>query len=226
MQTKEEIKQYKKEYYLKNKQAILEHKRTYRNENKEKVAKQRRQYCLKTKEQKREYDKKYREQNKAKEIARRIKIRITPLERFFKYVDITDETDCWLWKGQIPKERRYGYFTINSKALRAHRYIYTQIFGEIKKGYEVCHTCDNPSCVNPWHLFLGTHEDNMKDMVNKNRSRKGEKSAKAKLTQEEVLKIKHDERKASFLSTEYKVSKSTIYDIKKGKTWCHLEEPA
>lgn len=79
------------------------------------------------------------------------------------------ESGCWLWLGWIDKDgyagtRRYG-------EQRVHRVAYKTFVGEVPAGLLVCHKCDTRSCVNPAHLFLGTHKDNTHDMIRKNRSR-------------------------------------------------------
>ena len=77
-----------------------------------------------------------------------------------------DGDDCWLWEGCID---RRGYGRIGRE--RAHRRMWQSCHGPIPAGMFVCHTCDNPPCVRPDHLFLGTHTDNMRDMVSKGRGR-------------------------------------------------------
>jgi hypothetical protein len=77
---------------------------------------------------------------------------------------------CWLWTG-TKWNTGYGYFRKNRKIQVAHRYMYALYKGTFDPKLHVLHTCDNPSCVNPEHLFLGTHTDNMKDMTSKGRHR-------------------------------------------------------
>jgi hypothetical protein len=84
----------------------------------------------------------------------------------------------------------------------------------------VCHTCDNPACFNPYHLFLGTHKNNMRDMVRKNRAFRstGEKSGVHKLSTFEVIKIREDNRFITIIAKEYGVVKSTISMIRNFKS--------
>lgn len=80
-----------------------------------------------------------------------------------------NEKDCWIWVGCKDKDG-YGKITYKAKDCRAHRESYRVFNGPISRGMIICHTCDNPSCVNPKHLWLGTHEDNVRDMYNKGRN--------------------------------------------------------
>ena len=87
-------------------------------------------------------------------------------ERFFQKVDKTES--CWLWKGAL-NSRGYGSFSFEGKIISSHRYSYETYVGKIPEGMHVCHSCDVRNCVNPEHLWAGTHSDNMKDMVSKDR---------------------------------------------------------
>lgn len=118
-------------------------------------------------------------------------------ERFFRYVREM-ESGCWEWNGCILRSG-YGQFSITpSEKWRAHRLAWTLSVGPVPPGMFVLHTCDNRKCVNPNHLFLGNHEDNMNDKVSKGRqargaavnARKGQFSGKAKLLDSEVEEIR------------------------------------
>lgn len=87
-------------------------------------------------------------------------------ERFFQKV-VKTET-CWLWNGALTS-RGYGSFRFNEKSMSAHRFSYQNFKGEIPEGMLVCHTCDTPACVNPEHLWIGTHLNNSDDKYGKNR---------------------------------------------------------
>lgn len=88
------------------------------------------------------------------------------IESFWSKVDKTET--CWLWT-KSKYRHGYGCFCAMGTRHKAHRVSYEIAYGKIKDGLFVCHKCDNPSCVNPDHLFLGTHKDNALDMVNKGR---------------------------------------------------------
>ena len=88
------------------------------------------------------------------------------IERFWSKVDKTEV--CWNWT-ELLTNNGYGQFSIKGKAVRAHRWIFQRVFGELPKDILVCHKCDNPKCVRPDHLFAGTSQDNNIDTVKKQR---------------------------------------------------------
>jgi hypothetical protein len=95
-----------------------------------------------------------------------------PEERFWEKVRKAGPEECWEWSG-VKLPRGYGIFTIGYTKIYSHRYAWSLGNGEIPDGMYVCHKCDNPSCCNPAHLFVGTASDNNADMDRKGRARRG-----------------------------------------------------
>jgi len=136
-----------------------------------------------------------------------------------------DKSGCWLWEGSV-YSNGYGKFSIGNKIVYPHRVVYTIFIGEIPDRKLVCHSCDNRLCCNPTHLWAGTHEDNMLDMVKKNRawyiSLYREDNYNSKLTERDIPKIRrmlacsYSQRN---IGKVFGVSKTTIGYIKQGKTW-------
>ena len=90
--------------------------------------------------------------------------------RIQRKIEPVTESGCWIWTGAA---NRYGHSCLKGKAKTAHRLVYELLIGEIPEGMELMHSCDIGVCVNPNHLSVGTHNDNMKDMVKKGRSKSG-----------------------------------------------------
>lgn len=130
-------------------------------------------------------------------------------------------TGCWLWTRSVDG-KGYGAITYAKKHQRAHRISYAAFKDIIPEGLYVCHKCDVRACVNPDHLFLGTLQENFKDMRLKGRSCKGSKKWSAKLTEEQVLAIRKDSRSSFVIGKEYGVSKVAIEMIKRRATWRHI----
>lgn len=148
---------------------------------------------------------------------------LSPEERFWEKVAIGKEDKCWLWIGNGD---RYGRFRYNGQDWKAHRYSYLLHYGDIPKGYYVCHTCDNGLCVNPKHLFAGTQSDNMKDMYKKKRRvYNGKNYPNRKLSEKDVIHMIKDflsGEKRKDLAIKYNISLATIHDILGGRTWKYL----
>lgn len=149
---------------------------------------------------------------------------LTLRERFYRYVRTGD--GCWEWLGY---RDRNGYGRLNVKGLPqlASRVSYLVHNGDIPKGQCICHKCDNPACVNPDHLFLGTQADNVADMHAKGRARKraltGADHHASKLDGEAVRNIRASEEPVAVLARRFNVSRATVYSVLKGLTWTHVK---
>lgn len=145
-------------------------------------------------------------------------------KRFMDKVMPEPNTGCWLWCGTVP--RGYGQVRYKGKIKLAHRVSYELYSGsKIPLNYDVLHTCDVPSCVNPDHLFVGSHNDNMKDMVVKGRSTRGELQRSSKLTKEDVMEIRRlTNSSLSDIAERFKISTDHACRIRKGKHWKHLKK--
>jgi hypothetical protein len=141
-------------------------------------------------------------------------------ERFWSYVAKGNEEECWEWRGAL-KKNGYGVLTVNHRQVLVHRLSYELHNGDIGD-LCVCHSCDNPKCVNPNHLFLGTHQENMDDKVEKGRVSRGEDLPQTKLTVEDVLFIRESAESLRALSKRFGVSYQAISLIRNRKTWNHV----
>lgn len=129
---------------------------------------------------------------------------------------------CWIWLFGKDQDG-YGQVKFEGKNTRASRCAYVLYKGRIPAGMFVCHTCDNPSCVNPGHLFVGTAGDNNIDKTKKGRGAKGERMANAKATDAIVRSIRTDTRPVKEIAKEYSMSETSVYYIINRKTWKHVE---
>lgn len=120
----------------------------------------------------------------------------------------------------------HGELAYKGVRYRAHRLAYIAYIGPIPDGLVVCHACDNPSCINPEHLFIGTQADNLADARKKKRMKAplvyGEQHGLSRLTESDVLKIREDNRPYRQIARDYGVNPSTIKRAKTGETWGHI----
>ena len=139
---------------------------------------------------------------------------------------VDESTGCWnctSHKVNINNRGFVGYFICNRGGYRSlHRYMYAQKYGDISSDDIIRHICDNPMCINPEHLIKGTHNDNVQDRVNRNRSAIGEKNGRAKLTEAQVIEIYNSDYTNSELANIYHVDNKVIYDIKHKNKWKYL----
>lgn len=147
------------------------------------------------------------------------------VDRFWGYVNKLGPDDCWEWKSAITKAG-YGLLSVNGVRIYAHR-ISAELHGLDIKEKHVCHKCDNPPCVNPNHLFVGTAKDNMCDAANKGRAVPppilfGEQNGCSKLTDEAVREIRSSTEPSRKLGKKFGVSKTNILRVRHGVIWGHV----
>ena len=151
--------------------------------------------------------------------------RVDIVSRFWSKVHVSDPSSCWEWTG-AKKFGGYGEIGHEGKNKSAHRLAYEFANGPIPEGLFVCHRCDNPACVNPSHLFVGTQLENALDCVEKGRMPRGNNRAFSKLTDSQVLEIRARYSSGSVyqadLASEYGVSESNISAIVRRVKWKHL----
>lgn len=148
---------------------------------------------------------------------------------------VDPETGCWVWNASRTNPRRgrgYGRISIGGALYVAHRVAWRLFRGPIPTGSRVLHNCDNPPCVNPEHLFLGTQADNISDAASKGRlvpptrpresAPRGERSPQAKLTTSHVIAIRASTRSHSALAREFHVTPQAIAAVRGRRTWRHI----
>jgi hypothetical protein len=137
---------------------------------------------------------------------------------------------CWEWKSTARLKSGYGRISINGKQYLAHRASWEFFYGPIPEGMIVRHKCDNPPCCNPLHLELGTDAENYQDMIERGRrifrGAKGEKNCKAKLSENQVIKIRqmyeHGNESTNTLARKFGVTQALISQIVLRKIWKHI----
>lgn len=149
------------------------------------------------------------------------------IDQFYRYVGRKQPNGCILWTGTTTKDG-YGRIskTIANSKRQAHRISYELFVGPIHDSLFVLHRCDNPLCINPTHLFLGTHQDNMTDMLVKGRSSRGERNRHAKLTESQVVEITNLRARGVALKTivqMFGINRGSVWCIVSKKTWKNIE---
>ncbi len=148
-------------------------------------------------------------------------------ERFNEKWKLDKRSGCHVWKAST-RGKGYGQFKLNYKNTSAHRVAYELAYGPIPESMHVCHKCDNPPCVNPKHLWLGTNEENIEDKSNKGRynAARGSDNGSAKVTEKMAIKIrwlystgKHTQTR---LATRFNISRGAVGQLIRKETWKHI----
>lgn len=149
-------------------------------------------------------------------------------DRFWMKVDKSGgDSSCWQWTG-AKHPKGYGNFMANRNGLTriAHRLAYLLAHGELPHDKMVCHSCDNPSCCNPAHLFLGSAKENSHDMVKKMRSPHGERQGHTTLTRREVTAIHRlyatKKLKQKEIGEAFGISQQTANAIINKRSWKYI----
>ena len=164
----------------------------------------------------------YTAQNlRVKEIRERLE-KLLEVARFLEKVGDPDKNGCWPWLGCITHENRgltqmSTSFRWRGRSVPAPRAVVEMFFRDLKKGEFVCHECDNRICVNPDHLFIGTHEDNILDKTFKGR-------AARKLTPDLVREIRKAVGGQDEIAARFGVGQASVSAIKTGRTWGWLKD--
>ena len=142
-------------------------------------------------------------------------------ERFWEKVIRQSARDCWLWNAST-FHSGYGRFTVNNRSVGAHRVSWELTNGPVPDDMCVLHSCDNPRCVNPAHLFIGTHGDNSHDRDRKGRTARGERIWNSKLTRYDVALIRASTSTAEKIARRFGIHKSLVWKIKHRELWRHV----
>lgn len=139
-------------------------------------------------------------------------------QRFEDKFEEGQPDECWLWQASTMTSG-HGYFDQTS----AHRIAYELEHGEVPDDAHVLHKCGTRHCVNPRHLYVGSHDDNMQDRLDDGNYARGEAATRGKLTVDEVRQIRSADATYGELADQYDVSKRTINDIVNHNTWTHID---
>lgn len=159
------------------------------------------------------------------------------ISTFWSHVDRRSDDECWEWSAgktsRLPGQN-YGLFSWNHKGIRAHRFSFELHYGPLVGKEMACHTCDNPPCCNPKHLFRGNAKRNSDDMMSKGRHKngqmvhpeivkRGQSHPMHKITEAKAMEILRSSASTNDLM-QYSLSKSAVNGIRSGRSWAHLKK--
>lgn len=139
--------------------------------------------------------------------------------RFENKFEAEPMSGCWLWTAAT-SPKGYGHFRAeNGDVIHAHRWAYANYVSSIPHGQHVLHKCDNPACVNPSHLFVGTNADNVADKVKKKRQARGQTMPNAKITDTIADEIRKSNESSRALAARYGISHTTVVKVRNNVYW-------
>lgn len=142
------------------------------------------------------------------------------MQRFWSKVRKTDK--CWIWTAGIRNLSGYGQFWFQGRSVLAHRFSFALARGPLPDSDILLHSCDNRLCVNPEHLSIGTHDQNVRQAVERNRTSHGEAHHNHLLTEDQVIEIRQALKQGEFqraIAERFGISQITVSNIKTEKTW-------
>ncbi len=139
-------------------------------------------------------------------------------QRFWARVKKGADDECWIWTATRARGG-YGVFSVDNDRVLAHRWSYEHATGPIPLGWCILHSCDVPACVNPAHLRAGTEAENVADKISRRRHQYGEHHPNARLTFAQVGEIRASTESQASLARRFGVSKNTINNIFRGRSW-------
>lgn len=146
------------------------------------------------------------------------------LTRLWSRIDCRGPDECWPWRGRL-NAAGYGVIDARNRPILAHRAVFFASSEAQDRSVTICHSCDNPSCCNPGHLWSGSQQQNIQDMIAKGRARRGirrgSQASKTKLTEAQAMAAFVDARPNRAIARDYGVTAAAIYNIKAGKSWAH-----
>jgi len=134
---------------------------------------------------------------------------------------VAKESGCWEWNSSFTRQG-YGQARIGQTMKAMHRFFFEHHKGPVNSGALICHRCNNRKCVNPAHLYAGTHKQNSADAIAAGTTTKGERMGTSKLKESEAISIRESNMPALDIAAKYSISVWTVFDIRSGRRWSYL----